>query len=255
MQRGIGLAVLALAAVPAAAGAHFNMLLPSAAGVKRGEAVTLTYQWGHPFEHQLFDAPHPQSLTVVGPDGKQAELTRSLEKTVLAAGDKKVVAYQTRFTPEARGDYTFVLRTPPIWMEEDGEFLEDTVKVVLHVQAQKGWDEYKEVREGEWMPLTRPYGLPAGVAFQARLPDCPGALVEIERYNPTPPDKLPPDEQITRTAKTDPNGVVTATLTEPGWWCLAATFKRGTKEHDGKEHPLRQRSILWVYVDEPAVGR
>ena len=49
------------------------------------------------------------------------------------------------------------------------------------------------------------------------------ALVEIERYNAVVPKELPPDEQITRTAKTDPNGIFTCTLTEPGWWCLAAT--------------------------------
>ena len=45
-----------------------------------------------------------------------------------------------RFTPESRGDYVLVLQTPPIWMEEEGEFFQDTVKVILHVQAQKGWD-------------------------------------------------------------------------------------------------------------------
>jgi hypothetical protein len=145
-------------------------------------------------------------------------------------------------------------------MEDEKEFWQDTVKVVLHVQSQKGWRGAE--REGEWMPLTRPYGLPPGVAFQARLHPgrLPGLaspvqfahrLVEVERYNRTPPDKLPPDEQITRTAETDPNGVVTATLTDPGWWCLTATVKEGDKEErDGKEYPVRQRSTLWVYVDE-----
>jgi uncharacterized GH25 family protein len=65
---------------------------------------------------------------------------------------------------------------------------------------------------------------------------------------------LPADEQITHTARTDPNGVVTATLTEPGWWCLTATVKHGTKERDGKERPLRQRSTLWVFVGDRAAG-
>jgi uncharacterized GH25 family protein len=251
MGRTAGLVLLAAAAVDAPAGAHYSMLLPEAAGAKKGEAVTLTYQWGHPFEHQLFDAPPPVSLTVRGPDGKQTNLKGSLEKTTLEGGEKKVTAYRLRFTPAERGDYVFVLRTPPMWMEEEGEFLQDTVQVVLHVQAQKGWDAPE--REGAWEPLTRPYGLPAGVAFQARLsPPAPagGRLVEIERYNRTPPDKLPPDEQITHTAKTDPNGVVTATLTDPGWWCLTATVGHDKKERDGKEYPLRQRSILWVHVDD-----
>jgi uncharacterized GH25 family protein len=260
---------LTLAALGGPAGAHYSMLLPAAAAGKKGEAVTLTYQWGHPFEHQLFDAPPPLSLTVRAPDGKKTDLTRSLEKTTVGEGDKNAAAYRLRFTPAERGDYVFLLRTPPIWMEDEKEFWQDTVRVVLHVQAQKGWHGGES--EGEWMPLTRPYGLTAGVAFQARL--CPpsviplearrgeppteiaGRLVEIERYNRTPPARLPPDEQITRTALTDPNGVVTATLTDPGWWCLTTTVKESKKEREGKEYPVRQRSTLWVCVeDRPAGG-
>jgi uncharacterized GH25 family protein len=269
-MRTTGLTLLSLAVLAAPAGAHYSMLLPAAASGKKGEAITLTYQWGHPFEHQLFDAPSPLSLTVRAPDGKQTDITASLEKTTVGEGDKKATAYRLRFAPEERGDYVFLLRTPPIWMEDEKEFWQDTIKVVLHVQAQKGWGGAESA--GEWMPLTRPYGLPPGVAFQARL--CPprlsrgaeargeqqrqfaGRLVEIERYNRSPPDRLPPDEQITRTAETDPNGVVTATLTEPGWCCLTATVKDSEKkERDGKAYPVRQRSTLWVYVDDRPAGR
>jgi cobalt/nickel transport protein len=248
MRRVGGLTLLVLAALADPAGAHFSMLLPSAPVGRKGEPVTLTCQWGHPFEHQLFDALPPVSLTARRPDGKQSDLTTNLEKIEVTAGEGKVAAYRVRFTPELRGDYVFVLRMPPVWMEEDGEFLEDTVQVVLHVQAQKGWDAAGP--DVPWQPLTRPYGLPLGVAFQARLADRPGILVEVERYNPKPPASLPPDEQITRTARTDPNGVVTATLSEPGWWCLAAAVGDGNRQRDGKTYPVRRRSILWVYVDE-----
>ena len=55
----------------------------------------------------------------------------------------------------------------------------------------------------------------------------PGALVEIEHYHAAPPKTIPADEFCTRTAKTDPNGVVTGTLTDPGWWCLAAAADGG----------------------------
>jgi hypothetical protein len=34
--------------------AHFNMLLPDKPSAKKGEDVVITYQWGHPFELQLF---------------------------------------------------------------------------------------------------------------------------------------------------------------------------------------------------------
>ena len=246
-------ALLVLAVLGTPAAAPFNMLLPQAASAKRGEAVTLVYQWGHPFEHQLFDALAPQGLFVLRPDGQKTDLTPALEKiTVPTAGPKTVTAYQVRFTPDQRGDYLFVLNTPPIWMEEDQEFLHDTVKVVLHVQAQKGWDGAVGAPL-EMVPLTRPYGLQPGLVFQAQaLADAKplaGTLVEIEHYNPAPPKRLPPDEHITRTARTDPNGVVTATLTDPGWWCLTTQRDGGQRDHNGKHYPVRRRTTLWVFVD------
>jgi cobalt/nickel transport protein len=261
MRSPMSMCLACLGLFAASAGAHFNMLLPQTASAKKGEAVTLTYQWGHPFEHQLFDAPHPQSLIVLAPDGKKTELTAKLEKTTRKAGAKEVTAYQLRFTPEQRGDYVFVLQTPPIWMEEESEFLQDSVKVVLHVQAQKGWDNGSGF---EFVPLTRPYGLRPGMVFQARIfarvrarvgyetRALANSLVEVERYNAAPPKELPPDEHITRTVKTDNNGVVTTTLTEPGWWCLTTVRAGGAQEKDGKTYPIRQRSTLWVFVDEAA---
>jgi cobalt/nickel transport protein len=260
MPKVSGLALAVLAAVAAPSDAHFNMLLPQTPSVKKGEAVTFLYQWGHPFEHQLFDAPEPRSLIVTGPDGKRTDLLSALEKATVPAGEgKSVTAYRFRFTPENRGDYVFVLKTPPIWMEEEGEFFQDTVKVVLHVQAQKGWDS-SVGDEFELVPLTRPYGLQPGMVFQAQLEFRPPGSqatvvpvtrpVEIERYNAEPPKELPPDEQVTRTARPDRGGVVTGTLTDTGWWCVTAARSRGTREHEGKERPVLQRTTLWVYVDD-----
>ncbi len=76
-------------------------------------------------------------------------------------------------------------------------------------------------------------------------------MVEVERYNPSPPANLPPDEHITRTTKTDPAGIVTVSLMEPGWWGLTAARNGGKKEHDGKSFPIRERVTLWVFVDDP----
>jgi cobalt/nickel transport protein len=247
----MALGALILSTFPAKG--HFTMLLPQAASVKRGEAVTILYQWGHPFEHQLFDAPAPEGMYVVAPDGKKTDLVKTLEKTAVPGSDgKKVNAYRLRFKPEQRGDYLFVLTTPPIWMEEEKEFYQDTVKVIVHVQAQKGWDAAGP--GWELVPLTRPYGLQPGMVFQAQLVSAgkplAGSLIEIERYNAVAPKELPAEEQITRACKTDPNGVVTCTLTEPGWWCLTAQRDAGQRDYQGKSYPVRQRTTLWVYVDE-----
>jgi cobalt/nickel transport protein len=249
--------VLSLA-LPEAAPAHFNMLLTETPSVRRGEEATITYQWGHPFEHQLFSAPAPRSVSVRSPDGKVTDLTKTLERITLPVpSNKPVTGYRFRFTPSQRGDYVFGLSTAPIWMEEEQEFLEDHVKLVIHVQGQKGWDEALG-SEFELLPLTRPYGLQPGMVFQTQVlrqgkgPVVPeqrvSYLVEIERYNSTAPADLPPDEQITRAVKTDSNGVATCTLTEPGWWCIAAQRESGTRKHDGKSYPVRQRAIHWVHV-------
>jgi cobalt/nickel transport protein len=245
--------------LPGSAHAHFNMLLPDRPAVKRGETAMLLYQWGHPFEHQLFDAPAPQAVRVIGPHGQKTDLLQNLEKIEQPVGEgKTVVAYHCRFTPKLRGDYLFVLHTLPIWMEEDQEFLEDLVKVVLHVQVQKGWDRIAG-EHFELVPLTRPYGLEPGTVFQIQaLADgkpLSGSHIEVEHYHPAPPPELPPDEQITRIVKSDPSGVATCTLAEPGWWCLTAHRDHGQREHNGKSYPVRQRVTFWVFVDERPANR
>jgi cobalt/nickel transport protein len=259
----LALALLILALLAPSVQAHFSMFFPSKASVKKGETVTLIYMWGHPFEHELFDAPSPESWSVFSPDGKQTNLDKkNLEVAWLPGGKGKVLEYRLEFTPKERGDYLFVLKTPPIWLPEEKEFVQDTVRVVLHVQTQKGWDTANGAGF-DMVPLTRPYGLQAGMMFQAQvLAPVPaigatknkplaGALVEIERYNPERPKELPPDEHITRAVKTDPNGVFTCTLTKPGWWCLTAQRDAGTRKHEGTAYPLRERITHWVYVDPP----
>jgi len=235
--------------------AHYSMVFPQASSGRQGQPVMVIYQWGHPFEHQLSNAAPPESLTIMTPSGKKIDATKELEPINLPASeDKKVRAFRLPFTPEERGDFVFLLRTAPIWMEEDAAFVQDNVQVVLHVQVQKGWDAAPGGKM-EMTPLTRPYGLQAGTVFQARVradgKALPATLVEIERYNPAPPAALPPDEHITRTTKTDADGVVTVSLLEPGWWCLTASRDGGNKEHQGKMYPIRERVTFWVFVDEP----
>ena len=139
----------------------------------------------------------------------------------------------------------------PVWMAHEKQFLQDTAKVILHVQTQRNWDG---VTGGfELTPLTRPYGLQPGMVFQAQVLDdgkpLSGIMAEVERYNPTAPKELPADEQVTRRVKADPNGVLTCTLTDPGWWCITAERPGGMRERDGKSYPVVQRTTLWVHVD------
>lgn len=237
------------------------MLLPDTPWGKKGEPVTFIYQWGHPFEHQLFDALPPETALIVGPDAKQHHVSKDFEKTKIKGGEgQDVTAYKLRFTPAERGDYTVIVQTPPIWMEEEKEFYQDTVRVVLHVQAQKNWDTDLGPAF-RMVPLTRPYGLYSGMVFRARVLDrglqtepkpAPWRNVNVfvERYNAKPPKELPDDELITFTSKTDANGILTCSFPTAGWWSVTAQVDGGRRDHNGRAYPVRKRATTWVFVHE-----
>jgi cobalt/nickel transport protein len=254
-------AVLMLFVGVTATNAHYNMLLPSKPSVQKGEKVTFTYQFGHPFEHELFDAPKPVSLAVLGPKipGREAlDVAKTLRKIEVAGAEgKKVVAWQFDYTPAERGDYVFMLKTPPQKHDEQGHVVEDLVKVVLHVQTQNGWDAVDPDSKIDLAPYTRPYGLLPGMVFKGRAGAFPykkndvfprdihpdsGLRVEVERYNAKPLKELPPDELITFQTKTDFDGFFVTTLPDPGWWGITAV---GTREAN-----TMRRVTLWVHVDE-----
>ncbi|HKA07239.1 MAG TPA: DUF4198 domain-containing protein, partial [Gemmataceae bacterium] len=177
--------------------AHYHMLLPDRHSVKTGDKVIVTYQFGHPFEHELFDAEKPAKAVAFDPVQKSVDLLPSFEKVEVPGREgKKVAAYRFTFQPAGRGDYTIIVESPPIWMADEKHFFHDICRVTIHVDAQKGWD-YRFVDPAQFSitPLTRPYGLRSGMIFQSHVL-APGTgftqshLVEIERYNATAPKAL-----------------------------------------------------------------
>jgi uncharacterized GH25 family protein len=270
----------------AQASAHFHLLIPERPAAKQGDKVVFTYAFGHPYEHEMFDTEPPAAAVMLTPNGETVELGKGLEKIAITGREgKEVTAFRFSYQPAERGDHVFLFTSPPVWMPEEKHFLEDRTKVVLHVETQNGWD--REVAPNkpdpvepadqisEILPLTRPYGLAPGIAFRVemsglRVWQYPGrprqaanvelpmlrALVEAERYHPSPPKELPPDEQITRAARTDAVGTATVTLTSPGWWCVTAIKKAGRmQERGGEKYPVLQRATLWVHVDEQVRGK
>jgi cobalt/nickel transport protein len=242
--------------------AHYHILLPDRHSVKVGDKVTLTYVFGHPFEHDLFDTEKPTKATLFSPDGKATDVLAALQKVETNGhGNKQIAAYQYVFQPEGRGDFTIVFESPPIWMADEKQFFRDTARVTIHVETQKGWDaRLGDATQFAVVPLTRPYGLRAGMVFQASV--YPGESsgvshqVEVERFNPQPPAALPPDEHITLSVKTDRNGTATSTLPDAGWWAMTAIrrypaeAKPPTREREGAAYPLVERATLWVLVED-----
>jgi cobalt/nickel transport protein len=246
--------------------AQHHILTLNKHSVAPEEAVTCSLRFGRSFEHHMLAAQKPARVTVRAPDGTTTDVTPKLDRIEQAAADgREIVSFQWKYTPALPGDYLFTVQANPLWMPDEGEYVVDAVKVILHVQAQNGWEAAAGMPL-ELIPLTRPYGLRSWLTFQAlvlgnsdQLPNgkrgpemrpLPGTHVAVERLSPAPPKELPPPEHVTRTVRTDPVGVATATLTDGGWWSLTAVRDGGTRERAGRAVPVRLRSTLWVYVDE-----
>ena len=241
---------------------HYHILLPDRHSVKVGDAVTLTYVFGHPFEHDLFDTEKLSKATVFDADGKATDVLARVERVeTLGHEGRRITAYQYVFKPAARGDHTVLFESPPVWMPDEKQFVRDTARVTIHVETQRGWDaRHGDATQFAVVPLTRPYGLRAGMVFRAAVHpnDANGVshLVEVERFNPQPPAALPTDEHVTLALKTDSQGTATTTLPDAGWWGITAVrrypaeAKVPTRERDGKAYPLVERATLWVLVED-----
>ncbi len=252
------LPLAALCAMAAAPGveAHIVSLIPDRPAVRLHDRAAGTISFGHPFEHEIRDMAPPESLKVHAPGGSVIDLVPRLETEKVAGPEGKEAArYRFGFEPGERGDFLIALAARPRFVADEGVFLRDFVKVVVHVQGERGWD--RAIGDPlEVVPLTRPYGLRPGAVFQARalLDGKPieGEVCEIERYNAERPRSMPEDEFITRTVRTGPGGLIAATLDEPGWWSITvASRQRSARTAEGKEAPRTLRATFWVYVGEP----
>ena len=117
------------------------MLLPNKSSVKKGEEVILTFQYGHPFEHQLFNASKPQRTFVVTPEGKHVNVISKLEETKDGQGDKKSLRLFSSTLRKSAAIHLVMIRSPPHTIEGKKEAVVDTVKVIIHVEAQKNWHQ------------------------------------------------------------------------------------------------------------------
>src|SRR4051794_24088443 len=152
-----GLLVGTLAAATPAR-SHYHILHADKASAATDEVVTVTLRFGHPFEHQIFPTQKPRRAIVLTPDEKIVELNPKTERVDSPVPNgEPIPSYRWKFTPTQRGDYVFAVQCDPVWLPDEAVFLEDTVKVTVHVQAQKLWDAAAGARF-ELVPLTRPYG-------------------------------------------------------------------------------------------------
>ncbi len=250
LVRALGITILTFL-LPVPAFAHFAILVTDTPSVKVGQEAAFRFYNGHPYECEVVDTAAPERVLVIPPKGEPVEIKASAGTLAKADGGKAAI-HTFSYTPKVRGDHLVTVRTALAYDAHARAYVQDEVKLVLHVQTQEGWQQPAGASL-ELLPLTRPYGLEPGFVFkaQARLKGKPlaDAEVEIEKFHAAPPKQIPDDEAlITRTAITDMNGYVVCTLDEPGWWAIMVSTEDGRKAHEGKPVPILRRAQFWLKV-------
>ncbi len=240
------------------ASAHYHAIAPEDYGkwqIRKGEQVPYQLIWGHGFEHIWFNIVKPQSFEAIDPEGKKTDLIPLLKEIkVKAVSGEEFLAYSFELKPEARGDYILSLVAGPQWDEEDGVWLQDYAKAVMHVQAEMDWDRAAGTPL-EVMPLSRPYGFLPGGALSFRVlkngKPLAGVRVERELYMAKTPAEsdLPSEPFIAYSARSNAAGEVTFSFPTAGWYGITAMAEPGGKmAKDGHEGPVVERATMWVYV-------
>ena len=241
--------------------AHFHTFWPEQGDGygKRGQPISWTYFWGHPYEKVVMNAP-PSKFFAALPDGSRTKIpTRAVRMKDEGTGEMRR-AYMFTFKPTVLGDHYICMESPLAFLEDEGHFLLDFVKQPLHVSIEKGWFQPVGM-EVEIIPLTRPYGIEEGSIFRGQAlhngKPIANALVTIEKFNGfyVAPESLPRDPfgnentpLITQAVLTDSNGYFVCTLNEPGWWVLAVSLRDGERARDRQKYPLEKRGSIWVNV-------
>jgi len=229
------------------ASAHFDILIGDKPWVDRGEAMTLKYYHGHPFEVELGNRQPPVSVVAVHENGDVEDLNDSVEKKSISDHPCYVFTY----TPKRSGDTVIAIESDRHFWEDRDACVDFFTKLVVHCRRSVGWDQ--EIGHPvEIIPYTRPYGMRECSVFcgQVKVNGEPaeGIEVEFERLNETPPTSIPDEPLITGIVKTDKDGNFQLTLDQEGWWGIGTHAETGTIEHDGKTYDREVRAFFWVYV-------
>ncbi len=236
--------------------AHFHILIPEKTSHQKDDVVILNFKFGHPFECELQDALKPEKVIIINPKGKSTDITNRFNPVKEKIADKDIIYFKGDFKMEQRGDYIVLAKSQPVWMASEKEYVQDTIKVVVHVQTQNNWNAGPST-EFELMPLSRPYGILPGMVArfqineQARKKLAPpnGWMFEMEKWNPVPPKKLPPEELVTFTAKADDAGTVVFSAPESGWWAITTEAKETEIIKNNATSAIKQRSTFWYFVN------
>ncbi|MDY6989839.1 MAG: DUF4198 domain-containing protein [Thermodesulfobacteriota bacterium] len=228
--------------------AHYGMVIPSDQMVMQGEEtdVKLDLLFWHPFEGHGMELVKPAKFGVVA-NGEMKDLLGALTSTKKAGHQTWGASYKIK----RPGVYVFYMEPQPYWEPaEDCYIIHYTKAVVTAFGDDDGWDEEIGLKT-EIVPLSKPYGLYAGNAFQGIVKvdgkPVPYSEVEVEYFNEEGKYSAPSDYMVTQTVKADANGVFTYAAPAAGWWGFAAlNTSDAKKKHDGEDKDIELGAVLWV---------
>lgn len=212
---------------------------------QRGGIIELIYGLGEIHQGIFVDARMPDWVRGYTFDGAIIDLTDEVKKN----GKTATIKYHSRRI----GDTWLVAHVPMSWSEHDMTFTETTVRTVIHQGLSRGWETPLGLPL-EIVPLNQPYGLLPGDAFRFELlhdgEPLANTKIYAEKYYDPPMEKpYPPDALMTRTSRTDVNGIATVNLHSPGWWVLFTFHDLDEMEKDGKSGVATLQDAVWVYVE------
>lgn len=275
-------ALAALLAFPAHAAV--GLILPDSPIVDDPDKTSLSLVLGalEPSTGEGIPLERPQIFTALRYSGEEVDRSEHLSvlEEVQAFGGR---AWRTDIVLPHPGVYQFILQTKAAWVPEADAFAQYFVKVQVPAYgSSEGWDKPTGMNF-EIAPLSRPFGLCAGMSFtgQALFDGKPlsGALIEATRLDPAlKPDvrqaedpgsadeqdaardkktvKQPLPQPIStfgsvQQLKADAQGVFTFACPLPGWWAFSASMAGDPlQDPEGKQKPLEIKTIFWTYLSD-----
>lgn len=236
------LLVLGAALFPAAAQAHFGMLIPDQSIVSaKKRTLDLWLSFSHPFEMVGMDLVKPKRFFAVH-EGETTDLSPLLKPAEVMGHPAWTAAYAVN----RPGMHIFAFEPQPYpEPAEDNHIIHYTKTVVSAFDQGEGWDVAVGLPT-EIVPLTRPWGNYAGNLFTGRVlvdgKPAPGVRVEVEFYNKDG-KAAPSDAFITQEVLADENGVFSFACPWKGWWGFAALTDAAYRI-EGKAVELG--AVLWI---------
>lgn len=237
-----------------------------------------------PFSGQAVPMQSPQALTAMRVSTEHGE--RVIERTEYLSVIEEVMAWgrpawRAVVALPLAGVWHFVLQTKAEWRPELDRFVQYVSKVqVPAFGASEGWESPLGL-PFEILPLSRPFGLSAGMSFTGRVmqngkpladttvdaawlntavrpavqpmstPEEKARAMRKPRNGRQVSRKIVPSSpyQAVQQLRTGSDGIFTFTCPKAGWWAFAASAGGDPlQDPAGNQKPLEIKTVFWVYL-------